>query len=464
MQSLTAYDSPPSSPSPSSSPRPDLPTPDLAPQVVSAALSLPEPTSLLPTPPQVRPLGPCAARTVHIDPAAFDAGLNAFRAPTPKRARLTESRDAAKTLLVLSGPAKRARGKTAPVSSTVVVPHTKEYGKRDAWFAAPKGRRTFADLEVYSAYVPKRSVWTAGDVHGGKGVNRVRWSPGCGHLMASCGLDGGVKVWRETGSGGGKVDGGLQLARGYFGHGQGVKDVVWSADGRWILSGGWDKKVLLWDVETGRVAGSFGAGGVVNCLLFNPEDDNGFLMGCGDKKVMQMDVRDGNGVVQTYDHLGAVNSMAFVDDNRRFVSSSDDKVIRVWDVGIPICLKYISDPAMHSCPVTVLHPNGKSIACQSLDNTVRVYSVRDRFRMNNRKKFEGHLVAGYAAGISFSPDGRFLASGDSMGRTFFWDWKTSHMVRAMQGHKGVCMDVDWHPTSPSRVVSCSWGGDIKVWD
>jgi pre-mRNA-processing factor 17 len=168
--------------------------------------------------------------------------------------------------------------------------------------------------------------------------------------------------------------------------------------------------------------------------------------------------------VQTYEHMGAVNSITFVDENRRFVSSSDDKVIRVWDVGIPICLKYISDPTMHSCPVTVLHPNTKWIGCQSMDNNVRVYGVLDRFKLNAKKHFDGHLVAGYACGLAFSPDGRFMASGDSMGRAFFWDWKTSRMIRAMQGHKGVCIDVSWHPTVPSRVATCGWDGDIKLWD
>ena len=30
-------------------------------------------------------------------------------------------------------------------------------------------------------------------------------------------------------------------------------------------------------------------------------------------------------------HLGAVNTITFVDQNRRFVTTSDDKSIRVWE-------------------------------------------------------------------------------------------------------------------------------------
>lgn len=35
-------------------------------------------------------------------------------------------------------------------------------------------------------------------------------------------------------------------------------------------------------------------------------------------------------------HLGAVNTVTFIDDARRFVSSSDDKSLRVWEFGIPV--------------------------------------------------------------------------------------------------------------------------------
>jgi WD40 repeat protein len=45
-------------------------------------------------------------------------------------------------------------------------------------------------------------------------------------------------------------------------------------------------------------------------------------------------------VLQEYNyHLGAVNTVTFIDDARRFVSSSDDKSLRVWEFGIPVQIK-----------------------------------------------------------------------------------------------------------------------------
>lgn len=59
-------------------------------------------------------------------------------------------------------------------------------------------------------------------------------------------------------------------------------------------------------------------------------------------------------------HLGPVNTITFVDDNRRFVTTSDDKSIRAWDFDVPVNIKSIAEPDMHSIPAITLHPNGAS--------------------------------------------------------------------------------------------------------
>jgi len=84
--------------------------------------------------------------------------------------------------------------------------------------------------------------------------------------------------------------------------------------------------------------------------------------------------------------------------------------------------------------------------------------------LNKKKVFEGHTSTGYAIGMSFSDDGKFLCSGDSEGRAFFWDFKTGKNYRALEAHDGVCMDTAWHPVESSKVATCGWDGLIKYWD
>jgi pre-mRNA-processing factor 17 len=48
-----------------------------------------------------------------------------------------------------------------------------------------------------------------------------------------------------------------------------------------------------------------------------------------------------------------------MDNNRRFVSTADDKKIYVWEFGIPVVIKHVSEPDMHSIPKATMHPNQK---------------------------------------------------------------------------------------------------------
>ena len=111
-----------------------------------------------------------------------------------------------------------------------------------------------------------------------------------------------------------------------------------------------------------------------------------------------------------------------------------------------------------------MHPNGKYFAGQSMDNKVVIYDCKGSFKLNRKKKFAGHLNAGYACGLDFSPDGQFLASGDGEGKLWFWNWKSCKNLRTLKVQEGVCIDAKWHPIEPSKVATCGWDGTIKLWD
>ena len=82
-----------------------------------------------------------------------------------------------------------------------------------------------------------------------------------------------------------------------------------------------------------------------------------------------------------------------------------------------------------------------------------------------KKIFTGHNNSGYACQIGFSPNGKFITSGDGLGMIHFWDWKTTKSYRKLQAHdNGPCMGAIWHPVRPSWVATCGWDGLIKLWD
>ena len=95
---------------------------------------------------------------------------------------------------------------------------------------------------------------------------------------------------------------------------------------------------------------------------------------------------------------------------------------------------------------------------------VFVYQVGDRFKEIRKKVFKGHMVAGYACGLDFSPEMSYLVSGDGDGKCYVWDWKTTKLLSKWKAHDDVCIQTLWHPHEASKIATASWDGTMKLWD
>jgi len=346
---------------------------------------------------------------------------------------------------------KEEAEKAAMERTTLHVKERYDYQGR-TYLSAPSTLRVTED---HDCFLPKKRIhtWTGHT----KAISAIKLFPRTGHLLLSAGLDAKVKIW--------SVYDKRPVLRTCVGHTRGIKDVAFSADGTKFVTASLDRYVKVWDTESGQVIGRFQQEQTPLCCEFYPEDDNVFLAGCYDKQIVQWDCRTKEIELNYNRHLGPINSITFVDNNRRFVSTSDDKAIKVWDFNTPVEIKTISEPYMHSMPrVARSHGKSKWLACQSMDNQILIYSANDRFKINRKKQFKGHIVAGYACQPSFSADNKYLASGDSTGHLYVWDWKSQGIYKKLKAHDGVCISALWHPVEASKVITAGWDGRIHLWD
>lgn len=142
-------------------------------------------------------------------------------------------------------------------------------------------------------------------------------------------------------------------------------------------------------------------------MKFHPSNDKQHVFFCGGagKKVMQFDLKTGKKVMDYGEHTGTINTLTFIEENK-FVSSADDKKLFIWEYGVPVITKHISEPDLHAITATAVHPHGLFFAGQSSDNHIVIYENKGgNFRRIRAKNFSRHLAAGYACGIGFSNDG-----------------------------------------------------------
>jgi pre-mRNA-processing factor 17 len=400
-------------------------------------------------------LGSWAAKktTVLPEPTAEQkANDERIRAKRRKRGRTTGSDDEDDDATINIGADEQVVDDDAKVEEWETSEFYGDSTAQSSWLRVPA---EFKTPPPDKCRAPKRLLhtWRGHE----KGVNAIQFFPKSGHMLLSASMDHTVKIWGVGGQN-------RRCMRTYAGHKGAVRAVEFHPDGSTFLSASFDKYVKLWDTETGKCISRHTNQSVPYCVKFNPNDPNECLVGQNNKKIIQWDLR-ANEIVQEYsEHLGAISSISFFDDNRRFASTSDDKKVLVWEYGIPVVIKHVSDPEMHAMPYTAMHPDGKWLAAQSLDNRILLFSTARGFRMSHKKFFKGHHNAGYACQLGFSPDGSIICSGDGNGKAFFWDWRRGKILKSLACHDQVTIGCAWHPVHQSRVATCSWDGLIKYWD
>ncbi|CAK9436836.1 uncharacterized protein LODBEIA_P13580 [Lodderomyces beijingensis] len=305
-------------------------------------------------------------------------------------------------------------------------------------------------------FTPKTIIHTFTRAHQ-HGVNKLCFFPRSGHLLLSCGNDGSIKLW--------STHNGFELMRIYKGHKLAVRDISFNSTGTKFLSCGYDKLIRLWDTHSGKVERTLELTSIPHVLTFHPQLDSEFVVGLSNHKILHYDFTAMNfrSPVQVYDHhVGAINALMPMDSG--FVSTADDKTVRVWRWRINNPIKTISDAALFSMPALKHHPKSSYIALQSMDNRIKVVSARGKFKWNKNKVYVGHHCAGYGIDIDFSPDGKIIMSGDSKGYAYFWDWQSKKLVNRIKLATQPIKTITSHPLESSKVAVAGNSGDIYYLD
>ncbi|CAM0142958.1 ribosome assembly [Umbelopsis sp. WA50703] len=282
------------------------------------------------------------------------------------------------------------------------------------------------------------------------------------------------------------------------GHKNWVLYIAWSPDGKTLASGSMDNTVRLWDPKTGKAIGDALRGHTkwITCLTWEPyhlnSKANRLASSSKDHTVRVWDTALRRVVFTISQHTAAVTCVKWGGEGLIY-TASQDKTIKVWNSSgvlvktlqghghwvntLALSTDFVlrTGPYDHTGKRYKTEEEGKAAALERYNaakgnQPERLVSGSDDFTMffwepeANKKplaRLTGHQKL--VNHVSFSPDGRLIASASFDNSVKLWDGRTGKFISSLRGHVGPVYQVCW--SSDSRMlISSSKDTTLKIWD
>jgi WD40 repeat protein len=196
----------------------------------------------------------------------------------------------------------------------------------------------------------------------------------------------------------------------------------YTPDGAYVLTGGWDGHLRLWDCATGTQVAAFQARPKPIAACAISPDGERWLSGCLDGFLAQWDARSNQPLSAFLAHGRPISAIVFSGDGKSLATASWDRRLVLWDLTREREGRALNGHGdiVAGCRFT---PDGKSLVSWSYDCTLTLWDVP---RARPLAKFTSHADRVTAGAVS--PDGLWAASGSRDGVLKLWDLQARQEV------------------------------------
>ena len=277
-------------------------------------------------------------------------------------------------------------------------------------------------------------------------INSISFSRD-GQTIVSVSDDGIIKLWSVSPK---------ELTR-LKEHTKSIKSIKFSSDGQTLASAGDDGTIKLWKLDdlTVTTVGEH-SNYPVNSISFSP---NGKVIASasndGTVKLWNITGKE----INTFKgHDSAVMSVDFNKDGTTLASASQDFTnnIKIWDILNPKQPFSFSGHTNSVVDSVRFSPDSSMLASASTwDNTIKLWKLNGEL-INTLKGHKDGVTS-----ITFSPNGKILASGSYDNTVKLWNLKGQE-INTFRGHTNYVSDVNFSPDG-KIIASSSWDNTVKLW-
>ena len=249
-----------------------------------------------------------------------------------------------------------------------------------------------------------------------------------------------------------------------------IEDVVFSPDGKTLATaGGYDETAELWEIPSGALIRSIDAhADDVNCVAFSP-DGKILATGGRDDEISTIKLWDTtNGELKSTLTTGkesstlGVRDITFSPDGSKIASCEGswyfgDNKVKIWDL---VSLELQSTLKGHVKGVLSVSfsADGKTLASGGADSTICLWDV-DSSTHETTLIDHRYLIKN----VAFSPDGRTLASASDDGTVILRDSENYKARTTITEHTAWGTGIAFSPDGKQIVTGC-WDTTVRIWD
>ena len=279
-------------------------------------------------------------------------------------------------------------------------------------------------------------------------VTEAIFSPD-GRTVATASSDGTAKVWNaETGE---------ELLT-LTGHQTELSGVAFSPDGSRIATIDFDGYLYIWDAASGNSLLSRSSG--VDYTLYDVEyspDGRYLILANNNLETILLDAKTLQEVSHQNVHTDTVSHVSFSPDGRFVASASPDNTVVVVDVDTNKALFRLEDAGdVNSVEYT---PDGKYLVTGDQQGEVKVWDA------NPVSGYDTIGLRPHTAridGMEFSPDGEHYVTAAWDNKAFIWSLNDQSSIELV-GHQGAIQDVAYSQDG-KKIITGSFDGKVIIWD